>query len=166
MALSLERKETGRRLEAMLPVPAQVARFVRLPDGPRGQTRYLPLEDLLEVFLDRLFPGYEPLGMCTFRVLRDSDLEIEEEAEDLVREFETALKRRRRGEVIRLKLSANAPEGLRRTLVEELGVAWEEVIEVSRYHRYRRAGRALPPAAPGASLAGIYTPHAGTSSGS
>jgi polyphosphate kinase len=131
MALSLERKETGRRLEAMLPVPAQVARFVRLPDGPRGQTRYLPLEDLLEVFLDRLFPGYEPLGMCTFRVLRDSDLEIEEEAEDLVREFETALKRRRRGEVIRLKLSANAPDALRRTLVEELGVAWEEVIEVS-----------------------------------
>jgi polyphosphate kinase len=129
MALSLQRDD-GRLLEALLPVPAQVARFVRLPDGPKGQTRFLPMEDLLEVFLDRLFPGYAPLGMCTFRVLRDSDLEVEEEAEDLVREFETALKRRRRGEVIRLKLSARAPEGLRRTIIDELGVASEEVIEV------------------------------------
>ena len=89
-------------LEALLPVPAQVPRFVRLPDGPKGELRFLPLEALLEVFLGKLFPGYRMLGHCAFRVLRDSDLEVEEEAEDLVREFETALKRRRRGEVIQL----------------------------------------------------------------
>ena len=102
MGLQLRREADDTVLEALLPVPAQVPRFVRLPDGPKGELRFLPLEALLEVFLGKLFPGYRMLGHCAFRVLRDSDLEVEEEAEDLVREFETALKRRRRGEVIQL----------------------------------------------------------------
>jgi polyphosphate kinase len=78
-----------------------------------GEHRFLPLEELLLLHLDMLFPGYTDRGHCTFRVLRDSDLEVEDEAEDLVREFETALKRRRRGEVIRLKISAARPQDLR-----------------------------------------------------
>jgi polyphosphate kinase len=82
------------------------------------------------VFLGKLFPGYRMLGHCAFRVLRDSDLEVEEEAEDLVREFETALKRRRRGEVIQLTMTADAPSDLRRTIVQSLGVADGEVIEM------------------------------------
>ncbi|WP_111430892.1 RNA degradosome polyphosphate kinase [Rhodobacteraceae bacterium DSL-40] len=130
IGLKLRRDATGRNLEALLPVPAQVKRFVTLPEGPNGEIRLLPLEGLLEVFVDRLFPGYTMLGSCAFRVLRDSDLEVEEEAEDLVREFETALKRRRRGEVMRLKMTANAPEDLRETLVEALGVAQDEVVEI------------------------------------
>ncbi|WP_424932296.1 RNA degradosome polyphosphate kinase [Amaricoccus macauensis] len=130
MGLKLRRNATGRELDALLPVPAQVARFVRLPEGAGGEIRLLPLEGLLEVFVDRLFPGYTMLGTCAFRVLRDSDLEVEEEAEDLVREFETALKRRRRGEVMRLEMTADAPEDLRETLVNELGVAQEEIVEI------------------------------------
>ena len=123
MGLQLRREVDGTVLEALLPVPAQVPRFVRLPDGPKGELRFLPLEALLEVFLGKLFPGYRMLGHCAFRVLRDSDLEVEEEAEDLVREFETALKRRRRGEVIQLTMTADAPDDLRRTIVHALGVA-------------------------------------------
>ena len=130
MGLQLRREADDTVLEALLPVPAQVPRFVRLPDGPKGQIRFLPLEALLEVFLGKLFPGYVMLGHCAFRVLRDSDLEVEEEAEDLVREFETALKRRRRGEVIRLTMTADAPPDLRKTIVEELGVAGDEVVEL------------------------------------
>jgi len=130
MGLKLRREADSAELEALLPVPAQVKRFVILPEGTKGQTRLLPLEGLLEVFLDRLFPGYTMLGHCAFRVLRDSDLEVEEEAEDLVREFETALKRRRRGEVMRLKMTANAPEDLRETIVEALNVAQHEVVEI------------------------------------
>ena len=118
MGLQLRRAADDTVLEALLPVPGQVPRFVRLPDGPKGQVRFLPLEGLLEVFLGKLFPGYTMLGHCAFRVLRDSDLEVEEEAEDLVREFETALKRRRRGQVIQLTMTNEAPDDLRATIVE------------------------------------------------
>ncbi|MFO1104803.1 MAG: RNA degradosome polyphosphate kinase [Amaricoccus sp.] len=130
MALKLRRVADGTGLEALLPVPAQVPRYVSLPDGPDGRVRFLPLEALLEVFLSRLFPRYAVLGLCAFRVLRDSDLEVEEEAEDLVREFETALKRRRRGEVIRLTLTTDAPADLRKLIVRALGVTEDEVVEV------------------------------------
>ncbi|NNU81201.1 RNA degradosome polyphosphate kinase [Halovulum dunhuangense] len=130
LALQLRRRPDGQPLEALLPIPAQVPRFTRLDRGPDGEARYLLLEDLIGVFLDKLFPGYEVAGSCTFRVLRDSDIEVEEEAEDLVREFETALKRRRRGEVVRLKISASAPEDLRETILKEMHVGPDEVIEV------------------------------------
>ncbi|MCB1370762.1 MAG: RNA degradosome polyphosphate kinase [Rhodobacteraceae bacterium] len=130
MGLKLRRETDGEVLEALLPVPAQVQRFVTLPGGSKGQIRLLPLEGLLEVFVTRLFPGYSMLGLCAFRILRDSDLEVEEEAEDLVREFETALKRRRRGEVMRLKMTADAPPDLRETIVQALGVEQHEVVEI------------------------------------
>ncbi|SEC44208.1 RNA degradosome polyphosphate kinase [Rhodobacter sp. 24-YEA-8] len=129
LALELERTSDRRRLNALLPIPQQVSRFVQLPGNP-GQDRFLPLEELLLLHLDMLFPGFSDRGHCTFRVLRDSDLEVEEEAEDLVREFETALKRRRRGEVIRLKMSAGAPPELRQLIMQEIDADEDEVIEV------------------------------------
>ncbi|MEY3308206.1 MAG: hypothetical protein RLZZ413_2244 [Pseudomonadota bacterium] len=129
LALQLERSRDGRPLQALLPIPQQIARFVPLPAKP-GEHRFLPLEELLLLHLGMLFPGYVDLGHCTFRVLRDSDLEVEDEAEDLVREFETALKRRRRGEVIRLKISAGAPENLLALIMEELHVTEAEKVEV------------------------------------
>ena len=129
LALQLERSRDGRPLQALLPIPQQIARFVPLPAKP-GEHRFLPLEELLLLHLGMLFPGYVDLGHCTFRVLRDSDLEVEDEAEDLVREFETALKRRRRGEVIRLKISAGAPEELASLIMEELHVTEAEKVEV------------------------------------
>jgi polyphosphate kinase len=129
LALELERLSDHRQLKALLPIPQQIARFIALP-GKEGEHRFLPLEDLLLLHLGMLFPGYTDMGHCTFRVLRDSDLEVEDEAEDLVREFETALKRRRRGEVIRLKMSAGAPESLRALIMEELAVTEDEVVEV------------------------------------
>ena len=129
LALQLERSRDGRPLQALLPIPQQIARFVPLPAKP-GEHRFLPLEELLLLHLGMLFPGYVDLGHCTFRVLRDSDLEVEDEAEDLVREFETALKRRRRGEVIRLKISAGAPEELASLIMQELHVTEAEKVEV------------------------------------
>ena len=128
LALQLERKSDKRRLRALVPVPQQVNRFVRLPgDG----YRYLPLEDLILMQLEQLFPGYKLKSHCVFSVLRDSDLEVEDEAEDLVREFEVALKRRRRGEVIRLKISNQAPKALRAAIMAEFSVTETEVIEVN-----------------------------------
>ena len=129
LALELERESDHRTLKALLPIPQQIARFVPLPGKP-GENRFLPLEELLLLHLDMLFPGYTDQGHCMFRVLRDSDLEVEDEAEDLVREFETALKRRRRGEVIRLKMSSGAPEELRALIMEELSVTEDEMVDV------------------------------------
>ncbi|EKE45440.1 polyphosphate kinase [Oceaniovalibus guishaninsula JLT2003] len=129
LALQLERTGDRRRLRALLPIPAQIPRFVRLA-SPDGQQRFLPLEDLLLLHLDILYPGYVRRGHCTFRILRDSDLELEDEAEDLVREFEVALKRRRRGEVVRLTISPNAPPALRRVIMTELPVTEAEIVEV------------------------------------
>ena len=126
LALELARQSDGRRMQALLPVPAQLRRFVPLPGGQR----FLRLEELLLMHLPSLFPGHRDADYCAFRVLRDSDLEVEEEAEDLVREFETALKRRRRGSVIRMKITAGAPDRLRRLIMEELEVIPDEVIEV------------------------------------
>ncbi|MDH3263912.1 MAG: RNA degradosome polyphosphate kinase, partial [Paracoccaceae bacterium] len=129
LALQLERRSDGRELKALLPIPQQIARFLPLP-GRSGAHRFLPLEELLLLHLGSLFPGYEAKGSCAFRVLRDSDIEVEDEAEDLVREFEVALKRRRRGEVIRMKISAGAPDKLRALVMDELHVTHDEVVEV------------------------------------
>ncbi|WP_050526044.1 RNA degradosome polyphosphate kinase [Pseudorhodobacter aquimaris] len=129
LALELERAKDKRALQALLPIPQQIDRFVPLP-AQSGEARFLPLEELLLLHLGMLFPGYTDRGHCTFRVLRDSDLEVEDEAEDLVREFETALKRRRRGEVIRLKISAGAPKDLRAIIMQELQVTNDDVVEL------------------------------------
>ncbi|MEM8730859.1 MAG: RNA degradosome polyphosphate kinase [Pseudomonadota bacterium] len=129
LALQLERTRDKRSLQALLPIPQQIDRFVSLP-APPGAHRFLPLEEVLLVFIDRLFPGYRVNAHFSFRVLRDSDLEVEEEAEDLVREFEVALKRRRRGEVVRLTLTAGAPEALKDVVMQELHVGPGEVIEI------------------------------------
>ena len=127
LALQLERKSDGRSLRALVPVPQQINRFVAL----RGQGHnYLPLEELILMQMEQVFPGYKLMGHCAFSILRDSDLEVEDEAEDLVREFEVALKRRRRGEVIRLKISVDTPATLRRSIMAELNVTENEVVEI------------------------------------
>ncbi|MEJ6391451.1 RNA degradosome polyphosphate kinase [Gymnodinialimonas ulvae] len=130
LALQMKRDRDGRQLQALLPIPGQIDRFLPL-DAEDGKARYLPLEELLLLNISALFPGYKVSGTCLFRVLRDSDLEVEEEAEDLVREFETALKRRRRGEVVRLQISEGAPEKLATEILRELHVSGDEVVEVS-----------------------------------
>jgi polyphosphate kinase len=128
LALDLERISDKRPLRALLPVPAQIDRFISLPSDTGH--RFLPLEELLLMHVGQLFPGYKLKGHGAFRVLRDSDLEVEDEAEDLVREFETALKRRRRGEVVRLKMAARAPDELKSFIMSEMHLTPAELVEV------------------------------------
>jgi len=117
MFLELVRKNDERKLKALLLLPQTLDRFTRLP-GPH--IRYISLENIVTLFLDHLFPGYSVEGQGLFRLVRDSDIEVEEEAEDLVRLFETALKRRRRGSVIRLKVNKEMPTSFIDFLVTEL----------------------------------------------
>lgn len=121
LALQLKRQQDGHEMDALVPIPGRIARFMRLPT-PAGQTtvRFIALEKIIGEFLDKLFPGYEVLGSGCLRVLRDSDIEVAEEAEDLVRWYEGALKRRRRGSVIRLKFESLMPQELRSLIVEKI----------------------------------------------
>src|SRR3954463_9823193 len=127
----LHRKEDKRPLMALLPLPPQVDRFVRLP---RAAIRVLPLEELIAIFLPRLFPGYGVTERGFFRLIRDSDVEINEESEDLVLLYESALKRRRRGDLISISLDAHMPAELRDFLFDQLEIAGQivHVFELDR----------------------------------
>ncbi len=121
MGLQLVSKNGREPMTALLRLPPALERFVRLPDDDQT-IRYITLEDVVGLYIHRLYPGYEVRGFGTFRIIRDSDIEVEEEAEDLVRFFETALKRRRRGSVIRIETDSEMPPSLRQFVVEELAV--------------------------------------------
>ena len=127
LVMLLKQRKSDKMLRALLPIPRLIERFVRLP----GSTiRFVPIEELVVLFMDRLFPSYDPIEIANFRIIRDSEMEIDEEAEDLVRTFESALKRRRRGSVIRLTVNQDMPDDLGAIIVDEIGVDDDDVFQL------------------------------------
>ena len=126
LGLELVREGSLKTMHALMPIPQQLKRFIRLPNQGGDTIRFIRLETVVGLFVARLFPGYRVRSQGAFRVLRDSDIEVQEEAEDLVRLFESALKRRRRGSVIRLEIDASMPSRLQRFVMQELKVTERE----------------------------------------
>ncbi len=124
IAVSLARHGDDKTMNGLIPIPSSLQRFVRLdtPENEKPSERYIQIEDVIGLFTKTLFPGFKLLASGTFRVLRDSDIELQEEAEDLVATYESLLKRRRRGNVIRLEIDAQMPDPLQRFVIEALEV--------------------------------------------
>ena len=150
LALKLRRLSDNKELYALVPVPTQVDRFWELPPGGRRKhaRRFFALESFLILFLDRLFPGCDVECQGLFRLIRDSDVEIEEEAEDLVREFEARLKRRRLGSVVRVKVQASMPDELRGFIMEGLQAEPQDVVKVDGKLGLAQLEQLIPPDLP------------------
>ena len=148
LALKLRRQSDGKALFALVPVPTQVKRFWELTSAEvrsqKGERRFLALESFLVLFLDHLFPGCDVEARGTFRLIRDSDIEIEEEAEDLVREFEARVKRRRLGSVVRVTVEASMPQDLRDFIVDGLAAQPEDVVVVDGKLGLAQFGELIP----------------------
>src|ERR1700734_1637381 len=127
MALKLARDDDRGQMSALIPMPAQVERFVRLPKAEGKPIRFIMLEELMGIFMHRLFPGFQVQGSGLFRLIRDTDVEFEEEAEDLVQSYETALKRRRRGVAIQVTVQADMPDDLRELVIDAIDAPIGEV---------------------------------------
>jgi polyphosphate kinase len=129
IAVWMQRRSDGKSMSGLIPIPGQLERFIRLrvSEGKPSEQRFIQLEQMISLFIAALFPGFEIKSQGAFRVLRDSEVELQEEAEDLVRSYETLLKRRRRGHVIRLELDARMPDRLKKFVIEELEIAEQSV---------------------------------------
>lgn len=129
LVVEMSRKADGKTMNGLIPIPGQLERFIRLRPADSGPEtlRFIQLESMIGLFIPELFTGFQIKSQGAFRVLRDSDIELQEEAEDLVRSYETLLKRRRRGHVIRLELEAQMPDKLKKFVVEELEASDEQV---------------------------------------
>ncbi|MEE4350771.1 MAG: RNA degradosome polyphosphate kinase [Pacificimonas sp.] len=124
LIMELDQPGDGESLMTLVIMPPSLGRYIRLPGT---EARYIALENIVRLFVHEMFPGYELTGNGVFRIIRDSDIEVEEEAEDLVRYFQTAIKRRRRGDVIRLKVEERMPKALRRYVRKAFRIEEDDV---------------------------------------
>jgi len=152
LVFKLRLKSERRTLYALVPIPAQVARFWELPAQSSGrrraERRFVNLESLVALFVDRLFPGSKVEASGVFRLIRDSDVEFEEEAEDLVREFEERLKQRRLGSVVRVEIEAAMPRDLQDFICSNLHARREDIIRIEGLLGLDELSQLIPPNRP------------------
>lgn len=135
LAFELKRPNSDQPLTALVRIPGNLDRFINLPTGlvSDGRTEVVTIDTLVKLFFHKMFPGHEVVGSGAFRIIRDSEIEIDDEAADLVVEFESALRQRRRGQVIRLEIERSMPRALKRQIGEQLGIKDADVFEVQGF---------------------------------
>jgi polyphosphate kinase len=135
LAFEMVRPGTTSTLNALVRVPGNLDRFITLPAGltEQGRIEVVTVDTLVNLFFEKMFPGYEVTGSGAFRVIRDSEIEIDDEAADLVVEFESALRQRRRGQVIRLEIEKKMPRAIRRQILDRLGATPGDTFEVEGF---------------------------------
>jgi polyphosphate kinase len=135
LAFELVRSGSTQTLTALVRVPSNLDRFITLPGNLTTENRVevVTIDTLINIFIGKMFPGYEVSGSGSFRIIRDSEIEIDDEAADLVVEFESALRQRRRGQVIRLEIDRKMPRALRRHISERLGIGDADTFEVEGF---------------------------------
>ena len=135
LAFEMVRPGSTTTLTALVRVPSNLDRFITLPSNlvETGRVEVVTVDTLINLFFHKMFPGYEVTGSGAFRVIRDSEIEIDDEAADLVVEFESALRQRRRGLVIRLEIEKKMPRSLRRQILERLGATPADTFEVEGF---------------------------------
>ncbi len=135
LAFEMVRPGTTSTLTALVRVPSNLDRFITLPAEltEDGRIEVVTIDTIINLFFHKMFPGYEVAGSGAFRVIRDSEIEIDDEAADLVVEFESALRQRRRGQVIRLEIEKKMPRALRRQISDRLGVGATDTFEVEGF---------------------------------
>jgi polyphosphate kinase len=135
LAFELSRPGSSSILTALVRVPGNLDRFVSLPSGlaTEGRIEVVTIDTLIDLFFNKMFPGYEIIGSGAFRIIRDSEIEIDDEAADLMVDLETALRQRRRGQVIRLEIEKRMPRALRRQISERLKASPSDTYEVEGF---------------------------------
>lgn len=129
MVLELEQQASNTPLYAIVPIPSHLPRFIQIMEAKPSKTDvFVMVEDVMRSFVSELFPDFKVRETGLFRVTRDSDIAVDEDAEDLVEHFEFLLKKRRRGRVIRLELNTTIPDDLHNFLVEGFE-CWHEDIQ-------------------------------------
>jgi polyphosphate kinase len=129
LSVQLKHKKNNKKRNALLPLPTILPRFIEI-ESNKDTLKMIPLEEMLMLFSNKIFDGYDFLGGGLFRVIRDSDVEFQEEAEDLVISFQKQLRTRRRGKVVRLKIDKNCPKIIKNMIIDSLEVNPEDIVEI------------------------------------
>ena len=129
LSVQLRNIKSNKKRNALLPLPTILPRFIKI-ESTKDSLKMIPLEEILMLFCNKIFDGYELLGGGLFRVIRDSDVEFQEEAEDLVSSYQKQLRSRRRGKVVRLKVDKNCPKTIKKMIIDSLEVNSEDIVEI------------------------------------
>ena len=132
LVMLLNKRNKNKKFFATILIPNNTERFINISNRADIK-KYLSIEHIISNYVNYLFPGYHLNKYTSVRIIRDSDIEFEEEAEDLIMYLEKALKKRRRGRIVKLEIRSNADPLLKKFVYKKLEVTDDEVYEMDSF---------------------------------